>query len=266
MPISLTFGPWSPDLANNPVEIPDTQGPVPIPCADVLNVFFSNGSYKSIASPAPAVVAGSTAQVLPAPVLAAFSYYDNVAQAQTVFAGSASGLEQLNTDGSWSVVPFLTFSSAALIGQAMGFTIGNLGNTDALRGIRVHYSPGQMIRSIAGVSIVAGQIVNVANVQKTGFGNPGQGNAFGTCAHPLVLTGTLVALFDLQPPSSAATSLFSIISATDPGANAFVNIKANGKTFTAASASYSYVTTTATWVFPTIFGFAPGTTYPVTFT
>lgn len=159
MPITLQFGPWSPDLANDPVQIPDTQGPMPIPCADVLNVYFANGSYKSIPSPLPAVVAGVSAQVLPEAAVNAYSYFDYVQQQQTVFVGTVDSIQQLASDGSWTVLQFLTNQTGALLGQSMGFTIGHFANTDKLKGASAKFTAGAFSARITGTSIVAGQVV-----------------------------------------------------------------------------------------------------------
>lgn len=159
MPITLQFGPWSPDLANDPVQIPDTQGPMPIPCADVLNVYFANGSYKSIPSPLPAVVAGVSAQVLPEAAVSAYSYFDYVEQQQTVFVGTVEGVQQLAPDGSWNFLSFLTNQGTALIGTSLKLTIGHFANTDKLAGAKVKFIAGAFSARITGTSIVAGQVV-----------------------------------------------------------------------------------------------------------
>lgn len=61
-PLTLTYGPWAPDLANVAVQIPATNGPVPVPCADVLNVYYSNGAYRSLPAPATVSFGGLPAQ------------------------------------------------------------------------------------------------------------------------------------------------------------------------------------------------------------
>lgn len=170
MPITLQFGAWSPDEANDPIQIPDTQGPVTIPCADVLNVFFANGSYKSMASPLPAVIGGVSAQVLPEAAVSAYSYFDYVEQQQTVFVGTVDGVQQLAADGSWNFLSFLTNQGTALIGTAMKLTIGHFANTDKLAGAKIKFTAGLFSARIAGTSIVAGQVV---------FGGGGGGGGGG---------------------------------------------------------------------------------------
>lgn len=55
--ITIQYGPWLPDLASTPFQMPDQQGPVQVPCADCLNVYYANGVYQSL--PTAAAVAGS---------------------------------------------------------------------------------------------------------------------------------------------------------------------------------------------------------------
>lgn len=88
---------------------------------------------------------------------------------------------------------------------------------------------------------------------------------FGSCAHPLILTnGTLQELFDFIGVNGNGSTLV-VLYATDPTQNAFGTIKANGKTFTSASAIYTFNVNIAAWRWTTPFGFSPGTTYPIVF-
>ena len=156
MPLTLQFGPWAPDLKDVPVQVPDTQGPLPVPCADCLNVYYANGAYKSIPSLAVGSIDGNPVAALSAQALQAISYYDNVEQQETIFVGTQTGIQQLGANGMWSTVPFLTNQSAAIVGQSIGFAIGNLGNTDALRQSKISYAAGTITSSNTGTSIVAG--------------------------------------------------------------------------------------------------------------
>lgn len=273
MPLTLQFGPWAPDLANDPVQIPDTLGPLPIPCADVLNVYFSNGSYKSIPAPAPAVVNGATAQLLNAPALNAYSYFDYVEQRQTVFVGTAGNIQQLNADGSWSVANFLTNTGTTLVGQPLSINAGFFTNTRGLRAASMAFAQGRFTAGVFGTSFVAGSVTftNPANgfiTTKKGFEGAGiSTHPIGTCAHPGLLSGTLVALEDVVANAATVTNLI-ILSTSDPTQAGFSTIKANGKTFSSSAATYTYsaFTTQAFWQWTTPFGFAGGSTYPVVLT
>lgn len=106
MRVTLQFGPWSPDLANTPLQYNDQPGPIQVPAADCLNVYYANGTYKSIASPQTATIDGNAVAVLSNQILGAFSFFDNVQQQKSLMAGSASGVSQLNANGTWTAVPF----------------------------------------------------------------------------------------------------------------------------------------------------------------
>jgi hypothetical protein len=78
---------------------------------------------------------------------------------------------------------------------------------------------------------------------------------------------TLTILADTTANGTYNGSQFQIASSTNPGQSAFTSITANGKTFTSASATYSYTNGFATWGWSTgPFGFTNGSSYPVTFT
>lgn len=76
-------------------------------------------------------------------------------------------------------------------------------------------------------------------------------------------------LWELTDGYNAGTydgSAFSLSSSTNPGQSLFTSITANGKTFTSASATYSYSGGIAQWSWLTgPFGFVNGSNYPVTF-
>jgi hypothetical protein len=110
--ITIQFGPWAPDLANTPLQYNDQPGPITVPAVDCLNVFYANGTYKSIASPSTALIDGVAAAVLPNQVIGAFSFYDNVQQQKSLMAGSSSGVSQLNANGTWVSIAFYVNSVA----------------------------------------------------------------------------------------------------------------------------------------------------------
>ena len=49
-PLALTFGPWAPDIADVAVMV--NGAPVTMPLADCLNVYFQDGKYRSLPTPA----------------------------------------------------------------------------------------------------------------------------------------------------------------------------------------------------------------------
>ena len=112
MRVTIQYGPWAPDLADVPLQYQDQPGPITVPVADCLNVYYANGTYKSTPSPLSATINGNTTAALPAQCLGAISYFDSIIQQKSVFAGAASAVYQLNPDGTWSSVNFASPSSS----------------------------------------------------------------------------------------------------------------------------------------------------------
>lgn len=266
--ITIQFGPWAPDQSDTPIQIPDQQGPITVPCADCLNVYYSNGSYKSIPSPKTALIDGNTTQALSTQALNAISYFDDVAQQETVFVGTSTGVQQLNPDGSWSQVSLLTSQSATLVGLSLGFKVGNLGNTDAIRGTAIAFKLGAVGTQITGQGFVAGRLVQHfpfgSSSTMTGYSNLLPTFGALTSANPFPF-GSLQVLEDTVGLTGSAGSVFSVGSATDPTKTAFTTIIVNGVTMTSASASYTYSASQqiATWSWNAIFGLSSGSTYTV---
>ena len=266
MPLTLQFGPWSPDQADTPIQVPDNPGPMVVPLADCLNVYFSNGSYRSIPSPAASSINGNPIQALNTQALNAFSYYDNVALQETIFVGTSVGIQQLQSNGSWSAVSFITSQSTALIGASMAFSAGNFANTNTLHGSRLTFSTGSVQSLQTGVSFVAGLISFPGSpplnqtFQEVGYS--GIAPTFGTLVNGSMFLGTLNSLFD----SGSVTSL-SLKCTSNPTVSGFTTITANGITLNSSAAGYSYTASTqsAVWTWPTGFGFASGSTYSVVF-
>jgi hypothetical protein len=244
-----------------------------VPCADCLNVVYTNGAYRSIPSPSPAAIDGNTVAVLPYQALNALSFFDNVQQQQSVFVGCANGVQQLSSNGTWAPIPLVTSLVVSLSGQAFAFTAGNFLNTDRLAPSTMTFATGSVSVFLAGSSIVAGSqtvVVQVGDgkviaVTYTGFSNQ-NGIVIGSCKNSTVLVNaTLLGLFDSLTNSAATAGNFIVSNATNPGQSAFTSITANGQTRTSASASYSYTNGVATWSWTNSpFGFASGSTYPMT--
>ena len=57
--ITIQYGGWTPDIANIGFQMPDQEGPVTVPVADCLNVYYANGVYQSL--PTLSAVSGSAA-------------------------------------------------------------------------------------------------------------------------------------------------------------------------------------------------------------
>lgn len=70
--ITIQYGGWTPDIASIGFQMPDQEGPVTVPVADCLNVYFANGVYQTLPTLSP--VAGSPA--LSAQCLGAFTTED----------------------------------------------------------------------------------------------------------------------------------------------------------------------------------------------
>lgn len=262
--ITLQFGPWAPDQSDTPVQVPDTQGPLMVPLADLLNVFFQNGSYRSIQSPAVSTINGVPIAALNTQALSAFSYFDNVAQQETVFVGTSTGIQQLTPAGTWSNVPFISAQALSLIGASMTFGAGSFVNTNALKGASMSFTSGVISQVVTGISFVSGAYFagatsyNGVNRQ----GHSGSLPGFGTVNFANVSFGTFQSLMDV----TAQGSFLIVGTATNPGQSAFTTIVSNGITQTSAAAAYFYDATAqqATWEFPVAFGFSQGTTYQVT--
>ena len=273
MPVTIQFGPWAPDQDDTPIQIPDTQEPLPVPCADVLNVIYTNGNYRSIESPVIATINGNLIQPISATPVNAFSYFDQVAQQETVFAGTGTGVQQLNPDGSWSQVTLITTQITALIGQAMNFIVGNFLNSNTARSSVMRFTVGALTPVISGQSFVAGRVVLWlplnTSVTYTGYSNVAPTFGSVSSSNPFAF-GTLQTIKDMLGTLSGSTngSTFSVGTTSDPGKSAFTTITVNGVTMSSASAVYSYSATNqiASWTWSALFGLATGNTYSVSVT
>jgi hypothetical protein len=276
MPLSIQFGAWSPDQSETPLQIADQQGPVTVPCADCLNVIYVNGNFRNIASPSVATIDGNPIQLLSTTANSAFSYYDNVAQQETVFVGTGVGIQQLNSDGTWALVNLVTSQVIALVGQAALLKIGNFKNTSTLRAATLNFATGSLNTGITGTTFVAGADVltggDNGNLIVSGYRlKTTTRTGLGTIVNSQTPFGTLVQIQDSNPAPLSGFSpvaTFDVSSPTDPTRNAFTTITAAGTNLNAATAVYSYSPSTqiANWGWSDrLFGFVSGTTYVVTF-
>jgi hypothetical protein len=116
-PYTLSFGSWSPDLQNVGVQLGAQYTDTPVPCSDVLNVYYADGAFRSIPSPA------SIGPSLGVPITNAVNWYDDSTGKEQIFAATANGLYVL-VDGTWSALPVQTNSQYNATGQAITITLG----------------------------------------------------------------------------------------------------------------------------------------------
>jgi hypothetical protein len=332
--LTIQFGSWSPDLANVPYQYQDTPGPVVVPVADCLNVYYANGTYKSISTPSTATINGNNAAVLGSQVIGALSFFDNVQQQKSIMAGGAAGVSQLNANGTWTNLAFYINSVAQNINAVTFWSFAQMGpyviaipyltspnmtgpylwSDQGLSGNGNTFTqppttagatqvPGGRVGSVVGQFLMVGDVFD-SQVQLIGTGNGSQinfsallsgtpmlaaGSVYdsgatiaGTFANglitgtglasPPVLPGTNSTLASLgdtysSPGGVYINSVFSVAAATDPTQSAFTQITVNSVARTSASAVYSYSSGIATWTWTAgAFGLVAGTVYAVTFT
>jgi len=238
-PLDILFGPWAPDLQNVPQQLNAAPGPQMVPSADCLNVYYQDGAYRCL--PAPA----ATGPALTAQVLGAFTYYDDVAGKEIVFAGTAAGMNEL-LDGAWSAIPFTTTGIVYLSGIPLLLTqgsplLGYLGTMTAgnWHGVSTSEVGYDTVRSIGSISPV--DDVNGYKIGQVYDFNSSSGTSF---------------IFSIGTYATPAPNL---------GASYFqeVYLSSLSATFLASAASYSFSSGVNSWQWSTAAGFVTGTNYPV---
>lgn len=116
-PYTVKFGQWLPDLQDVGIEMPFQWTETELPVADCENVYYQDAAYRCL--PAPAPIAPS----LGIPVLACFTWYDNTAGKEVVFAATANGFYTL-IDNVWTQVPVQQNASAGTVGYALSMALG----------------------------------------------------------------------------------------------------------------------------------------------
>jgi hypothetical protein len=116
-PYTVTFGPWLPDLNDVGVEMPMQWSQTELPVADCNNVYYQDGGYRCI--PGLAAV-GPT---LGTPILQCFTWYDNTAGKEIIFAATANGFYTL-VDSTWTQIPVQQNASAGTVGFAVSLGLG----------------------------------------------------------------------------------------------------------------------------------------------
>lgn len=146
--ITIQYGPWVPDVANIPFQMPDQEGPVQVPVADCLNVYYANGVYQSLSAPVSTSLPALAAQCLgamtfndpngqPVPIFGCANgnaYYQSASNAlATLF--NQSGV--LGGIGGWNLTQFGT----QIFGQVLANRVSVL-------------NPGNLIYSVPGGTVV----------------------------------------------------------------------------------------------------------------
>lgn len=116
-PYIMIFGPWSPDLQNVGIQLPQQWAGTPFPCADCLNVFYQDACYRSIPGLA------SIGPTLGAQALNATTWYDDSTNTEEIFAATASSISVL-AGGSWSQVPIQLNSTVSQAGVLVSIILG----------------------------------------------------------------------------------------------------------------------------------------------
>ncbi len=152
--ITIQYGGWTPDLANVAFQMPDQQGPVTVPVADCLNVYFQDGVYLNV--PAPI----SIGPALGYQCLNALTWYDQVSGQEIIFAAGANNISQL-IDGSWTAVPI-----------SAGQQILNGTLTPAASGNNVGYSVPSSYGSLSPSADINNNTIGLINQNTTSGSAP----------------------------------------------------------------------------------------------
>lgn len=212
-PYTVKFGPWLPDLSNVGVEMPMQWTETELPTADCLNVFYADSSYRCLPSLA------SFGPTLGTPILDAFSWYDDTAGKEIVFAATANGFSQLE-DGAWTAIPLQVNASAGTVGLALSIALGSP------FACAVYLSPSSQSATSGTSSYVFGGVTAVCgNGTPSGYSWSFSG-ATGPGSWSLASgAGTSVAAPQVTGSTSGSTSTATLNCA----------ITVNGNTYTASS-------------------------------
>lgn len=285
--ITIQYGQWSPDTANVSFQMPDQEGPVTVPVADCLNVYFQDGAYRNL--PAPA----SIGPALGFQCLNAVTWYDQVAQQEIIFAAGANSISEL-IDGAWSSVPisagqqlFNGTLTPATSGSNVGYsTASSYGTLTPLAD--TNNNAIGAINQLTGASPAFTVTINAANLGQSYFATiyfPSLGlslptssatyshsssttllnatltagsttndvgylsGSFGSLSPAVDSNGhTITALYQLTPPLSGSTITLTIGTAA-LGATYLttVQVPALGVTLVASAATYSSSGGSSTW-------------------
>ncbi len=168
-PYTIQYGPWSPDLANVSVTVAPQQMVIDTPTADCLNIYYADGSYQSL--PSPAQVSPFITN-LAQPPLGAFTAIDS-SGSPVIFLGTAT-IAYASVPPSPGVTPWEVLSGnySAIqwrftqFGQYVFAVDGSLtsGVADGLRVVAINSSG----MNAAGLMVYTGSITsNVLTVTAT---------------------------------------------------------------------------------------------------
>lgn len=197
-------------------------GPVlgPVPLADLLNVFYADGNYRSL--PGPVAVGPS----LGSQALGAFSWYDNTAGQEMIFAAGANAVSAL-INGAWASVPIFNALSVSVTGFSMSLRLG--GFVQAL---------GMSMTFTLGTVSASGQLFNgTLTVASGGGGALGFSSGFYGALTPAADTSGNT----ITEIAQVSGSTFLRFSTPSLGATYFntLSFPSYSKTFTSGSATYS---------------------------
>lgn len=171
---TIFYGPWAPDLSNNPV--PMTQyaaiTPTTVPCADCLNVYYADGSYQSLPSP---VALASISAGLPSGAFTAIDASGTpIPIVGTNTVGSTNtGEVFIYQNGNWVPVSAAIYNSAswafAQFGQAV-YAVD--GSPTAQDGLQVLALDGTSMTPAGIVSFTGSITSNVLTVISFTSGSP----------------------------------------------------------------------------------------------
>ena len=233
-PLTLRYGSWSPDLANVPQEIPYINyAPVDIASVDCSGVYFADGSFRCLPSPAP------IAPALSAQALNALTWYDTVQGQEVVFAGTANGIYEL-VDGVWTLIQPLVSISVALTGQAMSVRLAGF---IKLLGQAMAFSQG----SVGYIGQFLAAIMRPASGEYFGFIAASQGSLTPSKD---VNGNTVIALYcaDQNPRTGLFPATLKIGTAS-LGADYFLALIIGPSTYLAADMGYSTGSGYSQWTF-----------------
>jgi hypothetical protein len=215
-PVTIQYGPWAPDLQNVAVQLPELAGPIPVPAADCLGVYYQDGAYRCI--PAPAEIAPSVGSQ----VLSAFTWYDESTGEEIVFFAGSDAINALIA-GSYTGIPVgfapTSFGIQITLGQISvfaGIYNGSLieGNSNSWEGY-----------NSAGATYLTSGTGNFGSISPTTDGN---GHSI------LVLAGR-----SLHPGGS---STILVIGAGSLGSSYFTTLSGTALTSSLASSAATYST------------------------
>lgn len=150
-PFTLKHGPWAPDLQNVAVQIQAQYGATEVPSADVNNVYYQDGSYRCL--PAPAAIGPAA----PFPLLNAFTFYDDVANQEVVFAGTADNGVYALIDGAWVPVTVNIPHTVQGTGVSARFSLASTITGASLAitsSVNSGTAQGQLYNGILGVALI----------------------------------------------------------------------------------------------------------------